>query len=424
MSLLRSAYAGISWVGSPIISAYLKWRASQGYEDKNRLNERLGVSKTSRPNASLVWINAVSVGEAIAALTIIQAIQKKFPEVHFLLTTTTVSSENVVAKRLPKNTKHQFCPVDTPQSVHRFLNHWQPDIAIWIESELWPNLIYQTQERGIPTILLNGRMSPNSFANWKKMKGIIYPLLSKLNICAVQSDTQANYFKELGAQNIAVMGNVKIMMTPLTINLKEYEALKASTKNRPIWLAASTHPGEDEIILKAHQMLKQQHPTLLTIIVPRHIERASDIMTLGSQERISMALRTETSSLEEVEVYIGNTLGEMSLYYALSSVVFMGATLVPKGGHNPIEAAQLGSFILHGPHIFKNPQLYETLSSLGLSQSIQNDNELHQHILPWLTKNKENHDEPAPLKTYREKGLKDLIKILDPHLNDLREAWT
>lgn len=423
MSLLRSGYYSFSWLGAPLVSAYLQWRASKGHEDKKRLPERLGITQQKRPNASLLWINAVSVGEAVAALTLIQTIQKKYPDVHFLLTTTTVSSANVVQKRLPKNTRHQFCPVDTPQAVSRFLEHWQPDLAIWIESELWPNLIHQTQEKGIPTILLNGRMSQKSFSNWKKLKSLIFPLLSKLNVCGVQSEEQAGYFKKLGAQRISIMGNIKIMMSPLTLESQKYEALKKMIGNRPFWLAASIHPEEDEAILNAHQILKKSYPNLLTILVPRHIERSSALQALGRKKGLSMALRTETSTLDGVEIYIGNTLGEMGLYYALSSVVFMGATFVPKGGHNPIEAAQLGSFILHGSHTFKNPQLYDSLSSLGMSQCVEDESQLSHSVLPWLTQQKKSYGEPLALKTYREQGLKDLIKLLDPHLKNLREAW-
>lgn len=170
MSLLRTGYHWVSWAGAPFVSGYLTWRAHKGYENKNRLDERIGKASLPRPEKSLLWVNAVSVGEAVAALTIIQAILKKYPEVHVLLTTTTVSSAKVIEKRLPKNTIHQFCPVDTPQAVQRFLEHWKPDLAIWIESELWPNLIHKAQEKGIPTILLNGRMSLKSFSNWKKLQ--------------------------------------------------------------------------------------------------------------------------------------------------------------------------------------------------------------------------------------------------------------
>ncbi len=421
MSLLRSGYHWVSWAGAPFVSGYLKWRAHKGYENKNRIDERIGKASLPRPEKSLLWVNAVSVGEAVAALTIIQAILKKYPEVHVLLTTTTVSSAKVIEKRLPKNTIHQFCPVDTPQAVQRFLEHWKPDLAIWIESELWPNLIRKAQEKGIPTILLNGRMSLKSFSNWKKLKKIISPLLSRLNLCAVQSEEQAYFFQTLGAKSVLIMGNVKLMMTPLDVDSKKYHSLKQEVGERPIWLAASTHPGEEEIILKAHKILRKEHPDLLTILVPRHIERAPSLQLLALKEGVSTALRTETTTLAGIEVYIGNTLGEMGLFYALAPVVLMGATLVSKGGHNPIEAAQLGAFVLHGPHTFKNPQLYDSLASFDLSQCIQDENQLSSHISPWLTKEKENYEEPPVLKAYRKEGLQTLIKLLTPHLKTLRE---
>lgn len=422
MSLLRSGYYGFSWLSAPLILGYLLWRTHKGHEDKNRLHERLGKASQPRPNSPLLWINAVSVGESIAALTIIQTILKKYPDVHFLLTTTTLSSAKVIENRLPKNTIHQYCPVDTPQAVNQFLEHWQPDLAIWIESELWPNLIHQTQEKGIRTILLNGRMSKKSFSNWQKLKGMISPLLSRLDLCAVQSDEQAVFFKVLGAKSLHTMGNVKLMMTPLTVDSKGYDALKKKIGNRPIWLAASTHPGEEEAILKAHQTLKKEHPDLLTIIVPRHIERAPYLQAMGLKEGLSTTLRTEKeASLDKVDIYIGDTLGEMGIYYALAPVAFVGATFVEKGGHNPIEAAQLGAFVIHGPHIFNNPQLYDSLASLNLSQCVYEKNQLPLKILPWLNQLKETYEEPSELKTYREKGLQNLIKLLDPHLKTLKK---
>ena len=421
MSLLRSGYFGLSWLGAPFVLAYLKWRAFKGHEDKNRLHERKGVASVRRPEKSLLWVHAVSVGESVAALTIIQAILKKYPEVHVLLTTTTVSSAKVVEKRLPKNTTHQFCPVDTPQAVRRFLDHWQPDLAIWIESELWPNLIHETQEKGIPTILLNGRMSLKSFSNWQKLKGMISPLLARLDLCAVQSEEQASFFKTLGAKTVSIMGNVKLMTMPLDVDSKQYQTLKKEMRGRPVWLAASTHPGEEEIILQAHKTLQKDCPDLLTILVPRHIERAPALQRLALKEGIPSALRTKTASLAGIEVYIGNTLGEMGLFYALSPLVLMGATLVPKGGHNPIEAVQMGAFVIHGHHTFNNPQLYDTLASLGFSKRIQDVSQIPLLVLPWLKKQKESFEEPLSLKAYREDGLQNLMNLLAPYIKTLRK---
>lgn len=420
MSFLRSSYYGLTYVSVPFVSAYLHWRAHKGHENKTRLHERKGISLTPRPNRSLLWVNAVSVGESVAALTIIQTILKRYPEISVLLTTTTVSSAKVIEKRLPKNTIHQFCPVDTPQAVRRFLDYWQPDLAIWIESELWPNLIHETQQKGIPTILLNGRMSQKSFSHWKKVKGMISPLLSKLSLCAVQSEKQASFFETLGAKAVSIMGNVKLMMSPLEVDLKKYHALKKAIGDRPVWLAASTHPGEEEIILKVHQRLQKEHPNILTLLIPRHIERASVIQQLAHKKGLSSVLQTEATSLIKSDVYIGNTLGEMGFFYALAPVVFMGATFVSKGGHNPIEATQLGAHVIHGPHTFNNPQLYEALKSLGLSEALEHEDEISSVVVPWLNKKKESYEEPNALKSYREQGLQNLLTLLTPYLKTLR----
>ncbi|MBA3813348.1 MAG: 3-deoxy-D-manno-octulosonic acid transferase [Alphaproteobacteria bacterium] len=420
MSLLRNSYTALTWVGAPLVLAYLRWRSFRGREDKTRVRERRGFTNVPRPNKPLVWIHAVSVGESIVALTLIQAILKHSSHVHFLLTTTTTSSATIVEKRLTKNTIHQFCPVDTPQAVYRFLEHWKPDLAVWIESEFWPNLMHGTQKRGIPTVLLNGRISLKSFSNWKKLKGMIAALLSRLDLCAVQSEEQASFFHILGASNISIMGSAKVMTTPLNVDLKKYEALKRQIGKRPVWLAASSHPGEEELVFKAHQILKKDHPDLLTLLVPRHIERAHSLQRLASKEGLVSVLQTEATSLTGVDLYIGNTLGELATLYALAPVVLMGATFVEKGGHNPIEAAQLGAFVLYGPHTFNNHELYKILSSLELSEKVQDGDQLAHSIRPWFTGPKESYKEPLSLKIYREEKLSNLMSLLTPHLKTLR----
>jgi 3-deoxy-D-manno-octulosonic-acid transferase len=252
---------------------------------------------------------------------------------------------------------------------------------------------------------------------------MIGPLLSRLQLCAVQSEEQAFFFQALGAKEVVVMGNAKLMMTSLSVDSKKYQVLKKEIGNRPLWVAASTHPGEEDIVFKVHKILKKQYANLLTILVPRHIERVSSLHQVALKEGIPAALQTQTSSLSGIEVYIGDTLGEMGLFYALSPVVVMGATFVPKGGHNPIEAAQLGAFVLHGPHTFNNAQLYGALESLGFSQSVQEEYQLSEALSSRINDPKESYEEPAALKAYREEGLKNLMTLLTPHLKGIREEW-
>jgi len=202
----------------------------------------------------------------------------------------------------------------------------------------------------------------------------------------------------------------------LAIDLKKYTALKKAVNNRPFWLVASSHPGEEELVLTAHKILKREHPDLLTILVPRHIERASSLQELTKSQNLTAVLQTETMNLEGVDIYISNTLGELATWYALSPVALMGATFVPKGGHNPIEAAQLGTFVLHGPHTFNNSQLYDILSSLGFSEKIQNAKSIATSVRPWLSKPKTGYTEPAILKKYRDEQLARLVALLNPYL--------
>lgn len=421
MSIVRNVYHILSWLSTPIVSCYLQWRTSKGKEDKTRLKERKGIPSLPRPEKSLVWIHAVSVGESMVGLALAKALLKHHPHLHILLTTMTLSSSKIIAQRLPRNMIHQFCPVDTPQAVSRFLKHWKPDLAIWIEAELWPNLMYITQEQGIPSLLINGRLSRKSFTYWKKFKGIISVILSRLDLCAVQSEEQAHYFQALGANNISIMGNAKLMIDTLTVDTQLYTFLKRAIRERPVWVAASSHPGEEEFILKAHETLKNDYPDLLTIIVPRHIERSVSLQEFASKEGLAAALHTEQKSFDNIEVYIWDKLGELATLYALSPVVLMGATFVPKGGHNPIEAAQLGAFVLHGPHTFNNPQLYDILSSLGLSEKIQDAHHIARFVYPWLKKQKLTYAEPMALKAYRKDKVSHVLDLLSPYLRTLRE---
>lgn len=283
-----------------------------------------------------------------------------------LLTSGTVTSAAVVAKRFPPDVIHQYVPYDSPRYVARFLDHWKPSLALFIESDLWPNLILAGAARRLPMVLINGRMSPRSFPRWRRMYGTISALLSRFDICLAQSKTDAERFSALGGRDVVTTGNLKLDVAAPPADPAKLERLMAITRGRPIIVAASTHPGEDEMLVAAHRSLVGFFPQLLTVIVPRHPDRGTSIAGLITASGLKPALRSrEELPTAATDVYVADTMGELGLFYRLSPVVFMGGSLIRHGGQNPIEAIKLGAAIVHGPHVFNFADVYEALDGSG-----------------------------------------------------------
>ncbi|MBR1178282.1 MULTISPECIES: 3-deoxy-D-manno-octulosonic acid transferase [Bradyrhizobium] len=348
----------------PIAPALIKRRLKQGKEDPARVGERRGLSRDVRPHGPLVWIHGASVGEVLAAAALIERLRDL--NLRILLTSGTVTSAAVVAKRFPPDVIHQYVPYDSPRYVARFLDHWQPSLALFIESDLWPNLILAGAARRVPMVLINGRMSPRSFPRWRRMYGTISALLSRFDICLAQSKTDAERFSALGGRDVVTTGNLKLDVPAPPADPAKLERLMAMTRGRPIIVAASTHPGEDEMLVAAHRNLVGFFPQLLTVIVPRHPDRGSSIAGLITASGLKPALRSrEELPTAATDVYVADTMGELGLFYRLSPIVFMGGSLIRHGGQNPIEAIKLGAAIVHGPHVFNFADVYEALDASG-----------------------------------------------------------
>jgi 3-deoxy-D-manno-octulosonic-acid transferase len=275
--MLPAVYRGATAGLAPLVRVYLLWRCRQDKEDPARLGERFGVAGVSRPAGPLIWIHAASVGEAVSVLGLIARLCDQRPKLELLMTTATVAAARLMQKRLPAKVIHQFVPVDAPRAVERFLDHWRPDLALWVESELWPNLALATRRRGVPMILVNGRLSAGSEARWRVVPGLIRPVLSAFALCLAQDNAQAERFRRLGAGAVASVGNLKAAAGPLGADGRAVENLRRQIEGRPVWLAASTHSGEDEIVAAAHSLIAAAHPGLLTVIVPRHPARGPAI---------------------------------------------------------------------------------------------------------------------------------------------------
>ena len=359
-SLWIGLYRLLTRIFGLVARPFLLWRCSRGKENRSRLGERLGFASRKRPEGHLAWLHGASVGESLSLLPLIERLQAAGIQV--LLTTGTVTSANLVAKRLPAGAVHQFLPLDVPRFVKRFLDHWRPDIVIFAESELWPNFISAVHRREVPLILVNARLSPRSFARWQKVPALIARLLSGIDMVLAQTADDAARLMQLGAARVLVTGNLKFDSPAPPVHAEDLAYLTGLIGTRPIWVAASTHPGEDEIVLAVHQQLSLRFANLLTVIVPRHPQRGPDILKLAEDHKLRGALRSAGGQpMRDIQIYVADTMGELGLFYRLAGLIFMGGSLVPRGGQNPIEPAKLGSAILHGPYVHNFTEVYHIL---------------------------------------------------------------
>jgi 3-deoxy-D-manno-octulosonic-acid transferase len=361
-------YRRLSSAVVPLAPALIKRRLRLGKEDPARIGERRGLSHDVRPHGPLVWIHGASVGEVLAGAALIERLRAL--NIRILLTSGTVTSATIVAKRFPADIIHQYVPYDSPRYVARFLDHWRPSLALFIESDLWPNLILSSAARRQPKVLINGRMSQRSFPRWRRVVGTISALLDKFDICLAQSSIDAERFSALGCPNVVTTGNLKLDVPAPPADPVKLERLMALTRGRAIVVAASTHPGEEELLIEAHRALARFFPSLLTVIVPRHPDRGASIAQTITVAGLKAGLRSrEELPTTATDIYVADTMGELGLFYRLAPIVFMGGSLAERGGQNPIEAVKLGAAVVHGPHVFNFTDVYEALDGSGGARS-------------------------------------------------------
>ena len=365
MPLGLAAWRLLTGALSPVARLLLRRRAARGKEDWTRLNERLGISGQARPDGRLVWVHGASVGESLSALPLIE---KLLEDATVLVTSGTVTSAAMMSQRLPqglsqgasKRALHQFVPLDTPGAVARFLDYWKPDAGLFVESDLWPNLILGAKARGVKLALVNARISARSAERWGWARRSVATLLAAFDMVLAQDDEGAERFRKLGARNVEVAGSLKADAPVLPVDEDALAQLRQAIGSRPVLLAAQTHPGEDETILPAHDLLRARFPDLLTILVPRHTARGADLEMLCGARACKRRSTGEQIS-PQTAVYIADTMGELGLFYRLTPFCFLGGTLVPLGGHNVLEPAALHCAVLAGPHIGSAPRAYEAV---------------------------------------------------------------
>jgi 3-deoxy-D-manno-octulosonic-acid transferase len=415
-------YQRLSAAAAPLAPVLIKRRLKQGKEDVARVDERRGVSKDVRPRGPLVWIHGASVGEVLASAALIERLRAQ--NLRILLTSGTVTSAAVVAKRFPADIIHQYVPYDSPRFVARFLDHWQPSLALFIESDLWPNLILASAARRVPMVLINGRMSQRSFPRWRRAAATIGALLGRFDICMAQSNTDAERFTALGSRDVITTGNLKLDVEPPPADAVKLERLMAVTRGRPVIVAASTHPGEEDLLLEAHRGLAEFFPGLLTVIVPRHPHRGEAVACMIAASGLQVGLRSrEQMPTATTDIYVADTMGELGLFYRLAPIVFMGGSLVEHGGQNPIEAVKLGAAIVHGPHVSNFTDVYQALDGVGGAYRVDSADALLKRLGQMLA-------DPAARQTSVEAAqgvvdrlggaLERTVAALEPYLLQLR----
>lgn len=369
------AYRLVSMAVAPLAPAYLRRRARRDKEDLSRLNERLGHPRLPRPEGPLVWLHGASVGELVSVVPLAGALTAR--GLNVLVTSGTVTSARIAVQRLPTGAFHQFAPIDTPRATRRFIEHWRPDAGVFVESELWPNLVRSAADTGTALAIVNGRMSERSAAGWKRAPGFIRALLGRFPVCLTQTEADAARYRSLGAPDVRTVGNLKFDADALPVDALQLAEMRNALAERPVFVAASTHPGEEEIVVAAHLAAAQRLPGLVTVIAPRHPDRGQPIAALAEQAGLKARRRALGERPDaETDLYIADTVGEMGLVYRLGPLAFVGGSFAPRGGQNPIEPAKLGVAILHGPDVFNFTDVYAAFDADGGSRRLDSPDAL------------------------------------------------
>ena len=362
--LSLTLYRLASLLATPLAGPILRMRLRRGKEDPRRVGERRGLARVPRPPGPLVWLHGASVGEAAVLLPFVERVMRMGATA--LVTTGTVTSAAMLAQRLPAAALHQYAPFDSPLFVRRFLKHWRPDAALVAESELWPNMIVELKRSGSPLAMVNGRISERSFRRWAKAPRFIAALLKGFDLCLARSEGDGERLAALGAPRVLVAGDVKFDAPTLPVDRRELAELAGLTSGRQIWIAASTHDGEEIIAAKAHTRLRQVFPDALTLIAPRHPERGEAILRQLEAQGLVCALRSRGDAIGPgTAVYVCDTIGELGLFYRLAGVVFVGKSFAGGGGQNPVEPARLACAIMHGPMVANFADAYAALDDAG-----------------------------------------------------------
>jgi 3-deoxy-D-manno-octulosonic-acid transferase len=372
--LALKVYALMTSVLAGLLPGVLARRAAKGKEDGARIGERLGTAHIQRPTGTLVWLHGASVGESMVSLTVAARMREVQPELRFLFTSGTKTSADMMTTRLQPGDLHRYLPVDTPAATKAFIAGWKPDLGVFVEGEIWPNLLMATRAAGIKTALINARMTAKTTANWARRAAAAHFLFDSFDLVLPADTRTQTSLTLLRSGPIGAVGNLKLAAPPPLVDGQERNALSAALGDRPVWLAASTHEGEDKIMVMVHNAIMTAAPNALLILAPRHPERASDVEVDCRIAGIIPVRRSKGEIPNQNDpIWLWDTLGELGLAIALAPVTFMGGSLRDGvGGHNPVEPAQLGSAIVSGALVHNFENLYQDLEDAGGARIIDN----------------------------------------------------
>lgn len=419
--IVLSAYRTIGSAAYPLVGGYVAWRATKGKEDRARRRERYGKTNRERPSGPLIWLHAASVGETVAVQPLVERLSDY--GINIVLTTGTVTSAKVIESRLGDRVIHQYVPLDLKPAVSRFLDHWRPDLAIIAESEVWPMTILELGSRRVPQVLVNGRLSDRSFASWTKRAYLAEALFENFAHVVAQSEVDGERFHALGARPVTVSGNLKVDTAPPPVDEAELQAVQQQIGQRRTWAAVSTHSGEEIIAADVHQKLKKRHPSLLTILVPRHPDRADAIAATLADRGLKVARRSLDEEITaDTDILLGDTIGEMGLYLRLTEIAFVGRSLSANGGQNPLEPAMLGTAVLAGRNVQNFRDSYQQLIDGGGAKFVK-DGEMLAGAVNFLLTNDAARQKMIEASAATVEGMRGALdrtlKALDPFIQPL-----
>ena len=401
------AYRFLTTLIFPFLVVVIFFRKLIKKEDAKRYKEKILLKKIDYNFEKPVWFHGASIGEIKSIIPIIKYLTNKYSKMKILITSVTLSSGKIIEKEFKdfENIHHQYFPLDVPFLANKFLKNWKPKLVVFIDSEIWPNFLFEIKKKNINLILLNARITKKTFSRWKFLKRFSTELFSAFNICLAASKDSYYNLLGLGATNVKFIGNLKYFSdkeNKIIINNK----LSDQFNNYRVWCAASTHKGEDEICIQAHKEIKKKYNNVLTIIIPRHIERINNIYKLCKNHNLQTQILTGEDILEKkVEIILINTFGDLLKYYNYCNSVFIGKSLITSlksvGGQSPLEAAYQGCKIYHGPYIYNFKEVYSYLQEAKISRSINNSKELSENIIKDFKDIKDkNFNEIKKLKLY------------------------
>ncbi|KPP84342.1 MAG: 3-deoxy-D-manno-octulosonic-acid transferase [Rhodobacteraceae bacterium HLUCCO07] len=374
-------WLALTWALQPVLPLLLRRRLGRGKEDEGRWREKLGHASAPRPGGRLVWLHAVGLGEVLALRGLIARMANLEPDLQFLVTSNTLGSARALARNMPPRTLHQFAPLDAPGPARRFLDHWRPDLSIWAEQELWPGLVFRADRAGIPLALVNARMNDAALARRQQVRAIYRDILPRFALVSAQDARSAANLATLGAPTVRCDGSLKSIAPPLADDPAQRALLGAGIGGRPLWLAASTHAPDEELVLAAQERLLARAAETLLILAPRLPGRGEDVAAAIRTRGLKLARRSAGQAItSDTQVYLADTLGEMGLFYRLAPIAFIGGSMGAVEGHNPWEAAALGTAILHGPRLANFAADYAALADAQAAQLVDTPDALAEAV--------------------------------------------